>query len=180
MKCLTYAPKAGFLVSGGLDKRIVLWDLQRMTTPLMAVRTGEAEDGETLRPPEGRRGQSAWRHLRDPSRVVLRPGIAAAGPSEVMELCHQNKGSVYCVDASVEGALVASGGTDRMIRLLDPRQGPGRAAKVCKLDGHRDNVRCVRIDEGGTRVVSHGWLSGLDVLRCAAGAPDGNIYRLPG
>ncbi|CAM9717737.1 unnamed protein product, partial [Discosporangium mesarthrocarpum] len=27
-------------------------------------------------------------------------------------------------------------------------------AKICKLDGHGDNVRCVRIDEGGSRVVS--------------------------
>lgn len=160
------------LVSGGLDKRILLWDLERMAAPLMVLHV-EPEDGTTSLPgvPRDTLGGSggsagsdgllpvygegaAWKVLRDPSRVFLRPGVAAAGPNEVLELCRQNKGSAYCVDTSVDGSLVASGGTDRMIRLLDPRAGGGRAAKVCKLDGHRDNVRCVRIDEGGTRVVS--------------------------
>lgn len=107
---------------------------------------------------------AAWRHLRDPSRVVLRAGIPAAGPNEVLELCRQSKGSIYCVDTSMDGTLVASGGTDRMIRLLDPRGGSGRAAKVCKLDGHKDNVRCVRIDEGGTRVVSEQDVWGVSKL----------------
>lgn len=107
-------------------------------------------------------GGGAWAHLRDPSRVVLRPGQAATGPNEVLELCRQNKGSVYCVDAAADASLVASGGTDRMIRLLDPRAGGGVAAKICKLDGHGDNVRCVKIDEGGTRVV------GDDVAVCSS------------
>lgn len=163
VKCLTYAPEGGVLVSGGLDKRILLWDLQRMATPLMALRTREEDvmgvdspargANHGVRPTASWGGEGPWFHLRDPSRVVLRPGVAAAGPNEVFELCRQNKGSVYCVDASADAALVASGGTDRMIRLLDPRAGSGHAAKVCKLDGHKDNVRCVRIDEGGLRVV---------------------------
>lgn len=130
----------------------------------MVLRTGEG-DMDVDFPAAGQAGrgegntswwgnEGAWSLIRDPSRVVLRPGVAAAGPNEVLELCRQKKGSVYCVDASVDASLVASGGTDRMIRLLDPRAGAGHAAKVCKLDGHRDNVRCVRIDEGGTRVVS--------------------------
>ncbi|CAN0562471.1 unnamed protein product, partial [Ectocarpus sp. 12 AP-2014] len=130
VKCLTYAEQRGVLVTGGLDKRILLWDLQRMSAPLMVLRGG------------------------DPLRVALRTGQVAAGPNEVLELCRQNKGSVHCVASAADASLVASGGTDRMIRLLDPRAGGGQAAKVCKLDGHGDNVRCVKIDEGGTRVVS--------------------------
>lgn len=199
VKCLTYAPQGGLLVSGGLDKRILLWNLERMAAPLMVLRTGDGDGmgagalpssaslGRVVNGPGGQdwglgsagvgssgsKGMGAggvssvprwgsggpWFHVRDPSRVLLRPGVAAAGQGEVFELCRQNKGSVYCVDASVDAALVASGGTDRMIRLLDPRVGAGRVAKICKLDGHRDNVRCVRIDEGGTRVVSsvHAW-----------------------
>lgn len=136
-----------------------------MMAPLMTLR---AEEAEAESPSGGVRGDrggggtgggawwgrgSVWDNVRNPSRVVLRPGEAAAGPGEVFELCCQNKGSVYCIDSSVDASLVASGGTDCMIRLLDPRAGSGRAAKICKLDGHKDNVRCVRIDEGGTRVV---------------------------
>ncbi|CAM9124711.1 unnamed protein product, partial [Scytosiphon promiscuus] len=159
-RCLTYAEQGGILVSGGLDKRILLWDLQRMSAPLMQQR---ADD-----------------HRRDPSRVVLWPGQAATGPNEVLELCRQNKGSVHCVAAASDASLVASGGTDRMIRLLDPRAGGGgQAAKICKLDGHRDNVRCVKIDEGGTRVVSgstDGTLRVWDVRQqCCLG-----VYELPG
>ena len=159
VKCLTYAPEGGVLVSGGLDKRILLWDLQRMAAPLMVLRTGdgEVESASPLtRGLAGGRpwcGEDAWFYVRDPTRVVLRPGPVPAGPNEVFELCRQNKGSVYCVDASANAALVASGGTDRMIRLLDPRAGSGHAARVCKLDGHQDNVRCVRIDGSGIRVV---------------------------
>lgn len=222
VKCLAYAQQGGVLVSGGLDKRILLWDLQRMSAPLMTLRSGAAAGGvgrgagsvsDADWGSSGRLGagagaggggggritnnammmdadysqaagsscgsgsgngsgsgsgngigaatavaydeeRSTWARLRDPSRVVLRPGHAATGPNEVLELCRQNKGSVHCVDAAADASLVASGGTDRMIRLLDPRAGGGHAAKICKLDGHGDNVRCVKIDEGGTRVVS--------------------------
>lgn len=175
VKCLTYSTEGRVLISGGLDKRIVLWDLERMAMPLMTLHAGEGRADSGSPPGAGAGAQlghgggggggrgsgevwwnreDLWDNVSDPSRVELRPGEAAAGPREVYELCCQNKGSVYCVDASVDASLVASGGTDCMIRLLDPRAGSRHAAKVCKLDGHKDNVRCVRIDEGSTRVVS--------------------------
>ncbi|CAM9121069.1 unnamed protein product, partial [Choristocarpus tenellus] len=183
VKCLAYSPHRSLLVSGGLDKRMLVWDLQRMTAPLMSLLpTGRGDEKGVMgkgqwKGLEGEHGDT-WQLLRDPRRVLLGPGIAATGHGEVFELFRQNKGSVYCVDIDTQGTLVASGGTDRMIRLLDPRGEANGGGKICKLDGHGDNVRCVRIDEGGTRVVSgssDGTLRVWDVRQqCCLG-----VYELP-
>ncbi|CAM9717668.1 unnamed protein product, partial [Discosporangium mesarthrocarpum] len=41
VKCLAYAPGRDLLVSGGLDKRILSWDIRRITTPVAVLVDGE-------------------------------------------------------------------------------------------------------------------------------------------
>ena len=50
------------------------------------------------------------------------------------------KASVYAVALDEEGRLLASGSPSAMLRINDCRSG----AKIMKLRGHTDNIRCAR------------------------------------
>ena len=51
------------------------------------------------------------------------------------------KASVYAVALDEEGRLLASGSPSAMLRINDCRSG----AKIMKLRGHTENIRCVRV-----------------------------------
>ncbi|CAM9958706.1 unnamed protein product, partial [Phaeothamnion confervicola] len=68
--------------------------------------------------------------------------------------------STYCIDVDAAGTLVVSGGTDRMLRLFDPRC-DGRGTKICKLDGHADVVRLVNFGRSAV-------LFSLSPFRCSS------------
>jgi WD repeat-containing protein 48 len=46
--------------------------------------------------------------------------------------------SIYAVALNAEGTVLASGSPECVVRIADPRTG----AKVMKLRGHSDNIRC--------------------------------------
>eukprot|EP00049_Salpingoeca_infusionum_P014070 m.262209 g.262209 ORF g.262209 m.262209 type:complete len:671 (+) comp15587_c1_seq2:119-2131(+) len=73
--------------------------------------------------------------------------------SQVSKVAHfadaTQSASVYAVDISKSGTIIASGASDRVIRLYDPR---GQAISVLK--GHADLVKTVRLNEDGTKLLS--------------------------
>ncbi|CAM9346843.1 unnamed protein product, partial [Chrysoparadoxa australica] len=126
VKALAYSQGGGLLASAGLDRRILVWDLKRLSSPLLHLGGGKGEAGR------------------------VRPSAVTLGPDDVMELSNQKKTSIYCLDIDSGGNMVVSGSVDRMIRLYDIRT----QVKVCKMDGHIDTVRCVQLDKNDTRIVS--------------------------
>eukprot|EP00899_Mesostigma_viride_P015041 jgi/Mesvir1/23538/Mv18239-RA.1 len=64
--------------------------------------------------------------------------------------CEGHKDSIYSVAMSADGTLVASGSTEKVVRLWDPRSGQ----KLLKLKGHKDNVRAVYVDPSGRFCIS--------------------------
>jgi len=58
--------------------------------------------------------------------------------------------SIYSIDANPSGTIVAAGGTEKQIRLWDPRT----QEKLMKLKGHKDNVKSVKLSQDGTYCVS--------------------------
>lgn len=52
------------------------------------------------------------------------------------------------------GTVVLSGSTDKIVRLWDPRQNQNAIAKNIKFLGHSDMIRCIVVNEEGTRVTS--------------------------
>ena len=58
--------------------------------------------------------------------------------------------SIYCVDTDPAATIVAAGGTEKQLRLWDPRT----QEKVMKLRGHKDNIRAVKLSDDGRQCVS--------------------------
>ncbi|CAI7858207.1 unnamed protein product, partial [Closterium sp. NIES-53] len=75
-------------------------------------------------------------------------GGAAVGP--VVGVCSPvpakgHKDSVYSVAMNSAGSVVVSGGTEKVVRVWDPRTG----TKQMKLKGHTENIRALAIDPTG-------------------------------
>ena len=58
--------------------------------------------------------------------------------------------SIYSIDTNPNGTIVAAGGTEKQIRIWDPRS----QEKIMKLKGHKDNVRSLKVNAEGTLCVS--------------------------
>lgn len=61
-----------------------------------------------------------------------------------------SKSSIYSIAINPTGTLVASGSTEKVIRLWDPRS----RQKLLKLRGHTDNVRCLLFSGDGSQLLS--------------------------
>uniref|UniRef100_A0A1I7T2C8 WD_REPEATS_REGION domain-containing protein n=1 Tax=Caenorhabditis tropicalis TaxID=1561998 RepID=A0A1I7T2C8_9PELO len=62
------------------------------------------------------------------------------------------KDSIYSIATTPNMSIVLGGGTDKCIRVFDPRTND----KPIKLRGHTDNVRALLINDDGTRAISAG------------------------
>lgn len=56
-----------------------------------------------------------------------------------------HKESVYALSMNGMGTILVSGGTEKVVRVWDPRTG----SKQMKLKGHTDNVRALLLDPTG-------------------------------
>lgn len=61
-----------------------------------------------------------------------------------------SKDSIYSLDINHNASLIASGSTEKVIRLWDPRS----RQKMLKFRGHTDNVRCLLFSNDGSLLLS--------------------------
>ncbi|KAL2520442.1 WD repeat domain-containing protein [Forsythia ovata] len=59
-----------------------------------------------------------------------------------------HKESVYALSVNNQGTLLVSGGTEKVVRVWDPRTG----SKTMKLRGHTDNIRALQLDSTGSHL----------------------------
>ncbi|KAG9508421.1 WD repeat-containing protein 48-like protein, partial [Fragariocoptes setiger] len=86
-------------------------------------------------------------YLWDVMTLTSLTSVKSTVTTKTLEGC---KNSIYSLATNPAGTLVASGSTEKVIRLWDPRT----RQKLLKLRGHSDNVRTLLLSPDGTQLVS--------------------------
>ncbi|XXG54226.1 hypothetical protein AAC387_Pa03g2167 [Persea americana] len=143
--CLAAAEKnSNVVVSGGLGGEVFIWDLEAALVPL--TKSNDAMEDESSNGIISSRNSglpiTSLRSSGSSSSISLHPTqthqyspIAAKG----------HKDSVYALAMNDSGTLLVSGGTEKVVRVWDPRTG----SKNMKLRGHTDNIRALLLDSTG-------------------------------
>lgn len=143
--CLASASKnSNIVASGGLGREVFIWDIEAAMAPVS--RTCEAMDDDTsngvLNSGNSVLSGTTVRSTNATNSASLHTS-QLQGYTPISAKGH--KESVYALAMNDVGTLLVSGGTEKVVRVWDPRDG----AKQMKLRGHTDNVRALILDSTG-------------------------------
>nr|CAD1833969.1 unnamed protein product [Ananas comosus var. bracteatus] len=146
VNCLATAVKnSNIIASGGLGGEVFIWDIDAAVIPV-AKSVEPMEDDYSN---ENYRQPLASSHCSSTSSNV---SVYNTEPhycySPVAVKGH--KESVYALAMNESGTVLVSGGTEKVIRVWDPRTG----SKNMKLQGHTDNIRTLLLDSTGRYCLS--------------------------
>nr|XP_016451499.1 PREDICTED: WD repeat-containing protein 48-like [Nicotiana tabacum] len=139
--CLASADKnSNVVTSAGLGGEVFIWDIEGALAPTSKSSDATEEDysngvsgsGSSL-PITGIHKSSNTISLHTQSQGYI--PVSAKGRKE----------SVYALAMNESGSLLVSGGTEKVVRVWDPRTG----SKNMKLKGHTDNIRALLLDSTG-------------------------------
>ena len=139
------------LVSASADTLIKLWDLQTgLCTQTLAKHTDYVEKLAYSHSSRllASAGLSNQLYLWKLDANYPTPTECLSLPGHTGEQCH----SLYALDITPSGNLLATGGTDKVVRCWDTRSG----SVWLQLLGHERLVRGVRLKEDGWQAVSVG------------------------
>uniref|UniRef100_A0A7I4BYF2 Uncharacterized protein n=1 Tax=Physcomitrium patens TaxID=3218 RepID=A0A7I4BYF2_PHYPA len=122
------------VASGGLSREVFIWDLEAAVVPVARAQNDANEDGNF----EHDRAIASNNHVAAASVQKSSLGYAPL-PAK------GHKESVYALSMNGMGTILVSGGTEKVVRVWDPRTG----SKQMKLKGHTDNVRALLLDPTG-------------------------------
>ncbi|XP_042474813.1 WD repeat-containing protein 48-like, partial [Macadamia integrifolia] len=148
--CLASTQKnSNIVASGGLGGEVFIWDLEAALVPVSKSTDVMEDDSSNGLMGTGNSGLpiTSLRSSSPSSSISLHPNqshgygpIAAKGHKE----------SVYALAMNDDGSLLVSGGTEKVVRVWDPRTG----SKTMKLRGHTDNIRALLLDPTGSFCLS--------------------------
>ncbi|KAJ7538291.1 hypothetical protein O6H91_11G042000 [Diphasiastrum complanatum] len=147
---LAAAKDSNILASGGLGCEVFLWDLEAALIPVSrAANDGTVEGGyEGIHSSGGSGGIVLTDRATSTNSSSFGTINTSQGYSPVPAKGH--KESVYALAINDAGTVLVSGGTEKVIRVWDPRSG----TKQMKLKGHTDNVRTLLLDSSGRLCIS--------------------------
>ncbi|GMI88807.1 LATERAL ROOT STIMULATOR 1 [Hibiscus trionum] len=147
--CLAAAEKnTNVVASGGLGGEVFIWDIEAAVTTL-SKSSDEMEDGCS----NGINGSA-----NSLTTSSLQKVSSNSNTSANTTRCHGyvpitakgHKESVYALAMNASGTVLVSGGTEKVVRVWDPRTG----SKTMKLRGHIDNTRALLLDSTGRYCLS--------------------------
>jgi WD40 repeat protein len=144
LNCVAFGPRGERVASVAEDGTARVWDITAAGSRELFTAAGAAPGGLAFGPD----GERLIASRADGTAVIF--DVVAA--SATVELPHG--ALVLVTDVSGDGATIATGGFDGVVRLWDAATGEPRA--VIPHEGH-DWVTAVALDEDGTRVASAGY-----------------------
>ncbi|CAM6010791.1 unnamed protein product [Sphagnum balticum] len=144
---LASAHQSNIVASGGLGCEVFIWDLEAAMVPVARASSEAGSEGRYDGFPPGL-SVPAERLSTANSTGNASGAMLANSYAPIPAKGH--KESVYALAMNDSGTLLVSGGTEKAVRVWDPRTG----AKQMKLKGHTDNVRALLLDPTGRLCLS--------------------------
>lgn len=138
---LAAAKHSNLVASAGLGGEVFVWDLDAANMPLSKATVEEngcESNGSYLPSTVGDRS-----HMTSHNVAAAPNAGSSQGYTPITAKGH--KESVYALAMNDTATILVSGGTEKAVRVWDPRSG----AKTMKLKGHTDNIRALLLDPSG-------------------------------
>ncbi|XP_047954347.1 WD repeat-containing protein 48-like isoform X3 [Salvia hispanica] len=146
--CLAAAEKnSNICASGGLGGEVFIWDLEASLSPISKANDANADDCSTSTNGLGSLSSANLRPINSSNNVSVH---TTQSQGYVPIAAKGHKESVYALATNDQGTLLVSGGTEKVVRVWDPRTG----SKTMKLRGHTDNIRALLLDSTGRYCLS--------------------------
>jgi WD repeat-containing protein 48 len=126
------------VASGGLGGEVFIWDIEAALSPV--TKPNDANEDSSS---NGANGPVTSLRTVGSSNNISVQSSPSHGYTPTIAKGH--KESVYALAMNDTGTMLVSGGTEKVLRVWDPRTG----SKSMKLRGHTDNVRVLLLDSTG-------------------------------
>ncbi|CAO2837148.1 unnamed protein product [Amaranthus hypochondriacus] len=142
--CLAAAEKnINTVASGGLGGEVFVWDIEAALAPVSKSNDSTEEEASNGISGGGSNLPiTSLRTINSSNNISLN---STPNHGYVPIAAKGHKESVYALAMNDSGTILVSGGTEKVVRVWDPRSG----SKTMKLRGHTDNVRALLLDSTG-------------------------------
>ncbi|MCO5565105.1 hypothetical protein L7F22_018776 [Adiantum nelumboides] len=140
---LAAAKHSNLVASAGLGGEVFVWDIDAANVPLSKAtveENGYETNGSSV--PSAQLAAGDRPNVSSCNAAVPHAGVPQ-GYTPITAKGH--KESVYALAMNDTATILVSGGTEKAVRMWDPRSG----AKTMKLKGHTDNIRTLLLDPSG-------------------------------
>ncbi|XP_057962475.1 uncharacterized protein LOC131154029 [Malania oleifera] len=142
--CLAAAGKnSNIVASAGLGAEVFIWDIEAALAPISKSSDAMEDDCSNGISVSGNSLPITSLRTISSSNSISLHSTQSHGYAPIAAKGH--KESVYALAMNDSGTLLVSGGTEKVVRVWDPRSG----LKTMKLRGHTDNIRALLLDSTG-------------------------------